>query len=138
VRIGVHYIAFWSIFELCGIQPLEILDFCGHIRKSLMKIILIAQTSQNCVHNAQTLHFSYQNKPKLRPPVQNTTLSYGKCTKFDPIDVRLCTSMPMGSINSKVYGFKVVVYEMSEKDKEKQRNSENRCSSGNNGGAKAI
>jgi hypothetical protein len=39
VRIGVHYIAFWSIFELCRILPLEILDFCGYIRKILMKAL---------------------------------------------------------------------------------------------------
>jgi len=52
--------------------------------------------------------------------------------------VRLCTSVPMGCMNNKVYGFKVVVYEMSEKDKEILKNSENACSSGRSGGGDAM
>jgi hypothetical protein len=63
VRIGVHYIAFWCVFGLCGILPLEILDFCGHTRIFLMKApqqspsvhhiehyTFLRQTCQNCVH----------------------------------------------------------------------------------------
>jgi hypothetical protein len=81
VEIGVHYIAFWCVFGLCGIQPVEILDFCGNTRKNLMKASKRAntthfpcrhvstiskhytfpnQTSQNCVHHIKTLHFPNQ------------------------------------------------------------------------------
>jgi len=49
-----------------------------------------------------TPHFPYSNKPKIASMVQNTTLFYSKFAKFNPVDVRLCTSMPMGSINNKV------------------------------------
>jgi hypothetical protein len=83
VRIGVHYIAFWCVFGLCGILPLEILDFCGHTRIFLMKApqqspsvhhiehyTFLRQTCQNCVHAQMstisiTAH-SHASMPKLR------------------------------------------------------------------------
>jgi hypothetical protein len=73
VEIGVHYIAFWCVFGLCGIQPVEILDFCGNTRKNLMKASKRANTTHFPCRHVSTIsdtHISYTNRC---PPYQNTT-----------------------------------------------------------------
>jgi hypothetical protein len=64
VRIGVHYIAFWCVFGLCGIQPLEILDFCGNTRKNLMKASKCANTTHFPCRHVSTIskHYTFPNQ----------------------------------------------------------------------------
>jgi hypothetical protein len=104
VRIGVHYIAFWCVFGLCGILPLEILDFCGHTRIFLMKApqqspsvhhiehyTFFIQTCQNCVHAQMstisiTAH-SHASMSKLRHTicaVNHYTFFYTNMSKLRP------------------------------------------------------
>jgi hypothetical protein len=74
VRNGVHYIAFWPFFGHCGIQPLQILDFCAHIRKILMKMQKLRTHHFSSVHYIK--HYTFLHK---HVKIADTTLFLYKC-----------------------------------------------------------
>ena len=83
MRNGVHYIAFWPFFGHCGIQPLQILDFCAHIRKILMKVQKLRTHHFSSVHYIK--HYTFLHKhvkiadTTLMSTISITTLFIYKC-----------------------------------------------------------
>ena len=76
MRNGVHYIAFWPFFGHCGIQPLQILDFCAHIRKILMKMQKLRTHHFSSVHYIK--HYTFLHK---HVKIADTTLFLYKNVK---------------------------------------------------------
>ena len=83
MRNGVHYIAFWPFFGHCGIQPLQILDFCAHIRKILIKMQKLRTHHFSSVHYIK--HYTFLHKhvkiadTTLMSTISITTLFVYKC-----------------------------------------------------------